>query len=155
MGYTFLTILLIGYCSLGMTVLFSWRGRPRMAAASRLQIGKLWLSPLISRNNIHATNSQRETVAFNRIVALARAILGLGSLKIPPRLGWDLKDFNTNDPVEVALAASLQSSALAHVADSASVAYVDPWNAFATWCVSLLRPRRPLPVEDLTVALYI
>jgi len=56
--------------------------------------------------------------------------------------------------VEVALAGRLQMSALAHVAGSTSRAYVGPWNAFVSWCGSLMRPRRPLPVDDLTVALY-
>jgi hypothetical protein len=32
--------------------------------------------------------------------------------------------------------------------------YVGPWNAFDLWCGSLTRPRRPLPVDDLTTALY-
>ena len=147
--------MLIGYGSLVTTLLFSSRGRPRLAAASCLQIGKLWPSGLISRKNLHATNYQKETVAFNRVVAPARAILGAGNLEVPPRSGWDLKDFNINDPVEVALAASLQKSALPHVAESTSGAYVGPLNAFVAWCVSLLRPRRSFPAEDLTVTLYI
>jgi len=130
MGYIFLIILLIGYVSLGATLLFSSRGRPRVAATSCLQIGKLWPSALISRKNLHATNYQKETVAFNRVVARARATLGAGSLEVPPRSGWDLKDVKINDPVEVALATSHQKAALAHVAESTSGAYVDPWNAF-------------------------
>jgi len=55
--------------------------------------------------------------------------------------------------VEVALAGRLQMSAMAHDAGSTSRAYVGPWNAFALWCGSLTRPRRPLPVDDLIAAL--
>ena len=44
---------------------------------------------------------------------------------------------------------------MAHVAASTSKAYVGPWNAFVLWCGSLLRPRRPLPADDITVALYL
>jgi hypothetical protein len=154
MGYIFLIILLIGYGSLGTTPLFSSRGRPRVAAASCLQIGKLWPSALISRKNLHATNYQKKNGVFNRVVTPARSTLGAGSLEVPPRSGWDFKDVNINEPVEVALSASLQNSALAHVAESTSVAYLGPWNAFVAWCSSLLRPRRPLPAKDLIVALY-
>jgi hypothetical protein len=32
---------------------------------------------------------------------------------------------------------------------------VGPWNAFVLWCGSLLRPRRPLLADDITVALYL
>ena len=56
--------------------------------------------------------------------------------------------------MELALAGRLQMSALAHVAGSISRAYVGPWNAFVSWCGSLTRLRRPLPADDLTVALY-
>ena len=52
------------------------------------------------------------------------------------------------------MAGRLQMSALAHVAGSTSRAYVGPWNAFVLWCGSLRRPRRPLPGDDLTFALY-
>jgi len=84
----------------------------------------------------------------------ARATLGGGALSIPRNTGWASKDINVDDPVEVALAARLQMSALAHVAGSTSRAYVGPWNAFVLWCGTLMRPRRPLPADDLTVALY-
>ena len=54
----------------------------------------------------------------------------------------------------MALAGELQNSALAHVAASTSHAYVGPLNAFVLWCQNLIRPRRSLPAEDITVALY-
>jgi hypothetical protein len=47
----------------------------------------------------------------------------------------------------------LQNSALDHVADSTSSAYVGPWYTFLIWCGPLLRLRRPLPADDLMVAL--
>jgi hypothetical protein len=56
----------------------------------------------------------------------ARAIIEVGTLDVPPRSGWDSKDINSNDPVEVALAESLQNS----VADFTSGAFVGPWNTF-------------------------
>ena len=39
-------------------------------------------------------------------------------------------DVNLDDPVEVVVAARVQQSAMAHVADSTALAYVGPWNAF-------------------------
>ena len=69
-------------------------------------------------------------------------------------MGWANKDININEPFEVELSSRLQLSTLAHVTGSASRAYVGPWNAFFIWCGSLMRPRRPLPAEDITVALY-
>ena len=85
---------------------------------------------------------------------LARATLGVGALSLPINYGWTGKDINIDDPVEVALAGRLQMSALAHVAGSISCAYVGPWNAFVSWRGLFMRPRRPLPADDLTVALY-
>ena len=67
---------------------------------------------------------------------------------------WSSLSINHDDPVEVHLAARLQQSALAHVADSTAHAYVSPWNAFVRWCGALARPRRTLPADELTVALY-
>ena len=68
--------------------------------------------------------------------------------------GWSKKDINTNEPIEIALVSRSHNSALAHVAASTSKAYVGPWNALVLWCGSLLKPRRPLPTGDITVALY-
>jgi hypothetical protein len=66
-----------------------------------------------------------------------------------------LKDINVDDPIEMELVGRLRESALAHVASSTSSNYVGPWTAFTKWCDSLARPRRPLPAEDITVALYL
>ena len=91
---------------------------------------------------------------FKKVIIPAQAILGVGINNVPPSSGWSSKNINLEDPIEVALAGELQSSALAHVATSTSNAYVGPWNAFVSWCNNLLRPRRSLPAEDITVALY-
>jgi hypothetical protein len=57
--------------------------------------------------------------------------------------------------VEVALAAKMQHSAMAHVAESTSKGYVGPWNAFVKWCGDRLSERCPLPATDFAVALYL
>jgi hypothetical protein len=98
--------------------------------------------------------SQSESVAFKKVVMPARSTLGGGTLSLPINSGWEGKDINIDDPVELALAGRLQMPALAHVAGSTSLAYVGPWNAFVPWCSSLMRRRRPLPADDPTVALY-
>ena len=49
----------------------------------------------------------------------------------------------------------LVNSALAHIAKSTLDAYVGTWNAFILWYGSLLRPRRLLMADDLSVALYL
>ena len=90
-----------------------------------------------------------------KVVASTRTILGVGNLEVLPSSGWSLKDISTNDPIEVDLANCLQNSALAHVAASTPKAYVGPWNAFVIWCCSLLRHRRSLPADDITVALHV
>ena len=68
---------------------------------------------------------------------------------------WDLQSFNESDPVEVALAAGLRESAAAHVASSTAAAYRGPWAHFVKWCAFLDAPRCPLPIEEITVALYL
>ncbi len=110
---------------------------------------------MISPRTTHLSSVPSGTVAFKNVVAPAQAILGKGSIEFPLLSGWSQKDINTNDHIAVALASRLQDSALAHVAASTSKAYVGPWNAYVLWCGSLLRPRRPLPADDITVALYL
>jgi hypothetical protein len=92
---------------------------------------------------------------FKRVVISAQTILGEGVNDIPSSSGWSTKNINLDDPIEVALAGELKSSALKHVAVSTSHAYVGPWNAFVRWCHNLLRSRRSLPGDDITVALYV
>ena len=98
---------------------------------------------------------QSTIVALNKVVMPARATLGRGALSFPINTGWAGKDISIDSPVEVALAGRLQLSALAHVAESTSRAHIGPWNAFVLWCGSLMRLRRPLPADDLAVALYL
>ena len=69
--------------------------------------------------------------------------------------GWDLKSFNMNDQVEVALARSLRESAAAHVASLTTAAYRGPWAHVVTWYASLVIPHCPLPADEITVALYL
>jgi hypothetical protein len=64
-------------------------------------------------------------------------------------------DVNRKDPVEMALAADLQRSALAHVAESSCKTYTGQFNLFVAWCGALAEPRVPLPASDATVALYL
>jgi hypothetical protein len=101
-----------------------------------------------------ASNSPSAIDVFKRVVTPAQAILGVGNNEVLTSSGWSNKDVNVNDPIEVALASSLQDSALTHVAAFTSHAYVGPWKAFVLWCHNLLRPRRPLPADDITMALY-
>jgi hypothetical protein len=126
-----------------------------MAGPLTRLVGKSWPSGLISPRTTHLSSFPSETVAFKRVVAPAQAILGKDSIEFPLLSGWSQKGINTNDPIEVALASRLQDSALAYVAASTSQAYVGPWNAFVLWCGSLLGPRRPLPTDDITIALYL
>ena len=148
-------MLLIGCGFLGTTLLFSSKGLPKMGGKSRLQIGKSWPYGLTSQQSVPLLSSLRGIDAFSKVVAPVRAILGKGSIEVPTSSGWSSKDINLHDPIEVYLASRLQDSALSHVAASTSKTYVGPWNAFVVWCGSLLLPRRPLPADDITVALYL
>jgi len=98
--------------------------------------------------------SPREIAAFKAVVKPAGAILGIGKNRVTSS-GWASLDVNRDDPVEVALAARLQHSAMAHVAGSTSKEYVKPWNKFVIWCGERLSERCPLPASDITVALYL
>ena len=72
----------------------------------------------------------------------------------PLNTGWTGTNVDIDDPVEIKVARRLQMSALAYVAGFISRAYVGPWNAFVLWCGYFMRPRRTLPADDLTFALY-
>ena len=60
----------------------------------------------------------------------AQAILGVNINDVPPSSGWSTKHVNLADPMEVALAGKIQSSALALVTALTSHTYVGTWNAF-------------------------
>jgi hypothetical protein len=66
--------------------------------------------------------------------------------------GWSLLNANREDPVEMALAAGSQKSALAHVANSSCGKKTGQFNMLVTLCEALAEPRVPLPVSDATVA---
>ena len=55
----------------------------------------------------------------------------------------------------MALAADLQKSALAHVAESSCGKYTCKFNMFVTWFGALAEPRVPLTTSDASVALYL
>ena len=68
--------------------------------------------------------------------------------------GWARLHVNRTDPVELALAADLQKSALAHVGKSSCGKYTGQFNMFVAWCDARAEPQETLPVSDGTVALY-
>ena len=88
---------------------------------------------------------------FKRVVIPAQAILGVGINDVPSSTGWSTKSINLDDPIEVALAGEVQSSALAHVSASTSHAYVGPRNAFVLWYhiiyLDLVGPYLPMILE--------
>ncbi len=69
--------------------------------------------------------------------------------------GWAHLDVNREDPVEMALAADLQKSALTHVAVSSCGKYTGQFNMFVAWCEAVAEPRASLHASDATVALYL
>ena len=86
-----------------------------MAAASRIPIGKSWPYASTSQLSPIGPHFPSTIYVFEKVVAPSRAILGVGNLEVPPSSGWFQKDINTDDPVEVALAGRLQSSAMAYL----------------------------------------
>ena len=130
----YLIMLWIGYGFPGTTLTFSSRARPQMAVQPRHPIGNFWLSASTSLASRPPSSSPSGTVAFNKVVIPALATRGVGINSVPYSSGWSSKNISLNDPIEVALAGELQSSALAHVATSTSNAYVGPWNALVSWC---------------------
>jgi hypothetical protein len=89
-----------------------------VAGTSLRQVGNSWPSGLIFRQPIPLQSSQKEIGAFKKVVVPVRAILGGSIIEPCGSSGWSIKDINTNDPVEVALAGRLQNSAMSHVAAS-------------------------------------
>ncbi len=69
--------------------------------------------------------------------------------------GWSHLDVNRVDPVEMASAADLQKSALAHVTESSCRKYTGQFNMFVVWCDALAEPRATLPASDGTVAMHL
>jgi len=92
--------------------------------------------------------------AFTEVVLLVGASLGTAS-GVGRDTGWAPMDVNRMDPVEMALTADLQWSALAHVAISSCKKYAGQWNMFVRWYGSLKEPRVMLPATDNSVAMYL
>ena len=150
-----LSLLLIGCGFLGKTPAFSCRAPVRATRATRAQsrrpTGMSWPSASTSRPREDPRCPVGTGAAFTRVVSPARAALGTAVGRLSEPTPWSSLSINHDDPVKVHLAARLQQSALAHVADSTAHAYVSPWNAFVRWCGALARPRRTLRVDELTV----
>ena len=81
-----------------------------------------WPSGLISRPAGIVAKSRSEKDVYKEVVLPARAALGIASGSVRGS-GWARMDVNREDLVEMALAADLQKSALAHVAVSSCGKY--------------------------------
>ena len=139
-----------------MKRIYSSEGRHRVARSCP-PTDLSWPSGLICRKEkgIVVGSSLRQTAAFMSVAMPAEAILGIGKNRVTSS-GWAFLDVNREDPVEVALAARSQHSAMSHVARSTSKGNVGPWNAFVKWCGGeRLSERCPLPASAFTVALYL
>ena len=93
-------------------------------------------------------------VAFKEVVLPAGATRGTDSGR-GRGSGWASLDVNREDPVEMALAADLQRSALSKVAASSCGKYTGQFNMFVAWCEARAEPRASLPASEATVALYL
>ena len=101
---------------------FSFQGQgPAVKTLSR-PTGPLWPSGLISRPVGISAGSRSRTGVFTEVVLPAGAARGTDS-GCGRGSGWARLDVNREDPVEMALAADLQRSALAHVAESSCKTY--------------------------------
>jgi len=123
-------MLWIGCGCLGVIKTSSSEGRPRVARYCP-PTGLLCPSGLISlkEKGIVVRSSLRETAAFKAVVRLDGAIIGIDMNSVTSS-GWASLDVNRDDLVEVALAARLQHSSMAHVAGSTTKEYFGPWNKF-------------------------
>jgi hypothetical protein len=92
--------------------------------------------------------------AFTEVVLPAGASLGTAS-GMGRDTRWARLDVNRSDPVEFALAADLQRSALAQVSTSSCKKYTGQRNMFVRWCGSMKEPRIMMPATDISVALYL
>jgi hypothetical protein len=101
----------------------------------------------ISARSLSATDVFKEVVMPVGAALGTDKVCGRGS-------GWARLGVNREDPVEMALAADLQRSALAQVTVSSCGKYTGQYNMFVTWCEALPEPRASLPASDATMALY-
>ena len=119
-----------GFRTQGATRTSSSRGR-RRRAGGRLPrwTGHLWPSGLISRRPGSSGGSPSATDASRADADLAGADRGIDS-GWGPSSGWAALDVNRADPMEVELAADLQTSALSHVAGSTCKKYEGQFRMF-------------------------
>ncbi len=97
--------------------LFASLGRRRAGGQLSRWTGHYWPSGLISRRPGSNGESPFATVASRAGAERAGADRGIDS-GLEPNSGWVVLDVSRADPVEVELAADLQTSALSHVAGS-------------------------------------
>ena len=122
MGLIFLRRLLIGFGSLRTILASSCMGQLRVDMTSSRPTGQSWPSRLISRLVGIAYGSRSVTDVFTEVVMPIGAARGIANGR-GGGSGWARMHVNRTDPVELALAASLQKSALAHVAESSCGKY--------------------------------
>ncbi len=106
---------------------FSFQGQVPAVKTLFRPIGPLWLPGLISRPVGISVGSRSGIGVFAEVVLPAGVALGAdrGCRRV---FGWARLDVNREDPVEMALAADLQWSALAHVANSSCKKYTCQFN---------------------------
>jgi hypothetical protein len=116
--------------------------------------GILWPLGSISQREPVSADSPSRIGAFIEVVMFAGVVRDTGSV-CGRALGWARLNANREDLVELELAADLQRSGLAHVAESLCITYTSQINLFVAWCGALAEPRLPLPASDGTAALYL
>jgi hypothetical protein len=129
MAYTSLRKWLIGFGFPGGTRAFSFQGQVPAGKTLSRPAGPLWPSGLISRPVGISAGSRSGTCVFMEVVMPVGAARGTDS-GCGRGSGWARLDVNREDPVEMALAAGLQRSALAHVAESSCKTYTSRFNLF-------------------------
>ena len=144
---------LTGYGFAGRSPTFSSRAR-RSAGSSSRPTSRLWPSGLISRSAGIGEGSRSATGVFTEVVVHVGAARGTASGR-GGTSRWPHLHVNREDPVELALAADLQKSALAHVVESSCGKYTCQFNMFLIWCDALAEPRATLPASDGTVTMYL
>jgi hypothetical protein len=129
MECTSLTKWSMGCGSPGGRTRFSFQAQVPVARTLSRPNGRLWPSGLISRPAVISVGTPSGTDVFTEVVLLAGASFGTASGS-GRGSRWARLNVNRKDPVEMALAADLQRSALAHVAVSSCGKYTGMFNTF-------------------------